>query len=367
MTARLAVLALGWPAGLWLLWSLPRPRPAAPSGDPARRISVVVPARDEAASLPALLDALAGTDGAQVVVVDDHSTDGTAAVAAASGAIVVAAPPLPAGWTGKCWACWTGAGATTGDTLVFLDADTEPAPGGLDRILAEHRRRGGLVSVQPYHRTERPYEALSAYFNVVPWMGLGAATPTAGRRSPPGAFGPCLVTARADYERTGGHEAVRGEVVEDVALAARYRDAGLPVTALAGKGTVAFRMYRGGIAQLVEGWTKNMAGGAAASRPGALALAVLWIAGGIVATIGPVVDPGPAAVAAYGAYAAQLAWMLARLGRFPWWTAVVFPVPLAFFLAVFTRSLVRTHLRGEVRWRGRTIPTRTRTRTGRTR
>jgi len=326
----------------------------------------VVPARDEATTLPVLLASLAG-DGerVEVVVVDDHSTDATAAVARGAGATVVPARPLPAGWTGKCWACWTGAGATAGEVLIFLDADTELGPGGLDRVLAEHGRRGGLVSVQPFHRTERPYEVLSAFFNVVPWMGLGAATPTAGRRSPPGAFGPCLATSRADYERTGGHEAVRSEVVEDVALAARYRAAQLPVAALAGKGTVSFRMYPGGIAQLVEGWTKNMAGGAAASRPGAMALAVLWVAGAIVAATAPVVDPGPVSAAAYGSYTAQLAWMLGRLGRFPWWTAPAFPVPLAFFLAVFARSLVRTHLRGEVRWRGRTLTTRTNARRGR--
>ncbi|MEO6121604.1 MAG: glycosyltransferase, partial [Acidimicrobiales bacterium] len=254
---------------------------------------------------------------------------------------------------------WTGAGAASADAdvLVFLDADTQLDPGGLSAIVGDHARRGGLVSVQPFHRTERPYEALSALFNIVPWMGLAAATPTAARRSPPGAFGPCLVTTAEDYRAVGGHEAVRGEVVEDVALAANYRAAGLPVATLAGSGTISFRMYPDGVGQLIEGWTKNIAGGAGASRPAAMALAVLWIAGCISTVTGAAIAPGIAAVTVYAAYAAQIAWMLARLGRFPWWTAPAFPVPLAFFLAVFARSLVLTNLRGEVRWRGRTIRT----------
>ncbi|MGH9165145.1 MAG: glycosyltransferase, partial [Acidimicrobiales bacterium] len=89
-----------------------------------------------------------------------------------------------------------------------------------------------------------------------------------------------------------------------------------------------------------------------------LALAVLWIAGGLVAAAGPLLAPAPVTVGLYVAYAAQLRWMLSRLGRFPWWTAAGFPIPLVFFVVVFARSLALTHVRGEVRWRGRAVPTR---------
>ncbi len=95
------------------------------------RISVIVPARDEAARLPRLLDSLAAdAQPYEVLVVDDRSTDGTAAVARAAGATVVPAE-RPAGWSGKAYACWAGAQAAQGDLLVFLDADVEPAPGAV--------------------------------------------------------------------------------------------------------------------------------------------------------------------------------------------------------------------------------------------
>ena len=368
-TTRLVLEVLRWACGAWLLWSIPRCRPsAAPPGGtgPATGAAVVIPARDEESTLPVLLASLRAQDPApaEVVVVDDGSSDATADVARRSGATVVECEPVPSGWTGKAWACWTGAQATTSPTLVFLDADTEVAPGGLERVLGEHGRRSGLVSVQPFHVTRRPYERLSAFFNVVAMMGVDAFGVRRGRRPPAGAFGPCLVTSRADYLAAGGHRAVRGEVVEDVALARRYRATGAAVSCLGGRGSVRFRMYPAGVRQLVEGWTKNFASGAGATRAGTLVLVSVWLSGCIsaawylgAAAVGRGPLPPTAAAAVYAAYASQLQWMLVRAGRFGWATAAAFPLPLAFFLAVFARSLVLTNLRGEVTWRGRTVAT----------
>lgn len=363
---RLALELLRWGTGVWLLWAVPRCRPVPAGAAGAGAVAVVVPARDEEATLPLLLASLAGQQPRpdEVVVVDDGSADATAAVAAGAGATVVGAGPLPQGWTGKARACWTGAGATTAPTLVFLDADTELEPGGLARVVGEHAERGGLVSVQPFHVMRRPYERLSAFFNVVAMMGVDAFSPLRRRLAPSGAFGPCLVTSRDDYEAVGGHRAVRAEVVEDVALAARYRAAGRPVTCLGGRGTVRFRMYPGGPGQLVEGWSKNFAAGAGAARPLTLALVTVWLSGCIssawylAAAFAGAGSPSlPAAAALYAAYALQLAWLLARAGRFGLATAAAYPVPLAFFLAVFARSLVLTNVRGRVMWRGRAVPT----------
>lgn len=370
-------LLVGTVAGGWQLRDLRVLRPGAGRGEEASRVSVVVPARDEEASLPVLLASLARLDVAvgEVVVVDDGSVDRTAAVATAGGATLVSAAPPPPGWTGKAWACHQGVDATSGDLLLLLDADTELAAGALTGLLELHRRHGGLVSVQPFHAVGPGHEQLSSYFNVVSMMASGAFG--RGASSRPMAFGPCLLTSREDYERAGGHTAVRGEVLDDVELARAYHRCGLPVHCAAGGDEVRMRSYPGGWRQLVSGWTKNMASGASAAAPGPTLAAVLWlcvhhaVAVGLVlalldvsgSPVGALAHGHPLVwVAGYVATALHLRLILTRLGSFRWWTWALFPLPLLAFDAVFARSIGATLLRGSVTWRGRPVRTRGRDR-----
>ena len=360
------LLAVTWVIGWVLLWRVPR-LPAAASRAPGRRVSVVIPARNEADRLPTLLAALgAQTRRAdEVLVVDDHSDDDTGAVADAAGVDVVAAPPLPDGWTGKTWACWNGAQRTTGDALVFLDADTEPGPDLIGRVLDALDHRAGLLSVMPYHRMQRQYERLSAFFSVISLMGVGAASV---RRSAPvtGAFGPCLACDRRDYDAVGGHEAIRGAVVDDVALAQRFRRAGLPVRVAGGRGAISFRLYGGGLRDLVEGWSKNFASGAGSTPVLRFLLVFAWVIGvgtaaqapvrEAVAALGGWSGPGVVLWIGFVAFAVQLAVQLRPLGNYSW-AAVLFPIPLTAWFVIFFRSIVLT-ARGQVRWKGRAVPVR---------
>ena len=360
MDVQLALFATGWLLGWWLLWSVPLVRPGRRT-EPVTR-SYIVPARNEADSLPNLLDGLMAMrhDGDEVIVVDDRSTDATPDIAARYGATVIDAGDLPEGWTGKSWACHRGVEHSTGSVLVFLDADVRVGPGGLDAIAALHAERAGLVSVQPYHETERAYERLSALFNVVAFMGVGAASPPHGRSH--GAFGPCLVTTRADYERVGGHAAVRGDVVEDLALARRFEEAGLPVSVRGGGELVRFRMYPGGVRQLLDGWTKNMATGAGMVPLLRTLATVVWITA-MLTTVQWAIEtvagagPGPLVlVVGFGAFVVQLRIFFERLGDFEFTWALLYPVLLGVFLVVFARSLWATVVRRSVPWRGRAIP-----------
>jgi len=366
----LIMVVAGWLLG-WYAFGRPRTvdqLPAAASADrpgggvDGRRVSVVVPARNEAASLPLLLADLATArpDGCEVVVVDDHSTDGTARLAAGFDFVtVVPAPPLPHGWTGKPWACATGAEVATGDVLVFLDADVRLDDGALDRLVARQAQQGGMVSVQPWHTAVRLYERLSALFNVIAMMGIGAG----GRRPPTGAFGPVIVTGRADYEQAGGHAAVRHCVVEDVALAQNYRSAGLPVEVLAGERSVRFRMYPDGPHSLLQGWTKNFVTGAGSTAPLRLGAIVVWVTS-LGASLGVLFDglsgdlPLPLFPAVYALFVGQLVWMFRRTGSFGVRTSLAYPVLMAFFAVVFARSAWRTYVRRSVTWRGRAVPVR---------
>ena len=351
----LVVARLG--IGCWLLWSV---RTVVPQGDLPEGVSVVVPARDEERSLPTLLRSL--PPGADVVVVDDGSADATAAVAAAAGARVVAAGDVPEGWIGKSWACARGVAGTGGPTVVFVDADVRFADGGLEGVAEAVATHGGLVSVQPFHEPGRPVEQLAQLFNVVSFAATDAGSPLGRRRGPTGAFGPVLATSRVDYQAVGGHEAVRGSVVDDVAIAERYRAAGLPVAVLAGGAAVRFRMYPAGLGQLVEGFTKNLATGAGSVRRTTVAFVVAWLTLLVQASAAPALaalgrGTMGGAIGLHVVVAAQLWWMSRRLGRFGPVVSLLFPVSTALFLVVFVRSVIATAA-GSVRWRGRRVPTR---------
>lgn len=378
--ARLRALAevLRWGAGTWLLWRVPGAKPpcdgggAEPSGTERMgterpvTVSVVVPARNEEARLPALLRSLAAQSRPpeEVLVVDDASSDATALVAGAMGAAVIAPGELPAGWTGKAWACAAGARAASSSVLVFLDADTWLLADGIERLLAEHARQGGLgiVTVAPFHRVQRPYERLSAMCNLVTMMGTGAFTPRGGWAASVGSFGPCVVCSRTVYEALGGHGAIRGGILDD--LCGLFRAAGRPVRMLGGRGSVEYRMYPDGLAELGGGWAKNLASGAAMTRPVVLALVVAWVSGLLAAPwrLGRTAAGRAAAgrgggwsLGTYVAYGLQVEWMLRRIGSFGRGTGVIYPAPLGAFLACFVASLRRTLGPGQVRWKGRRV------------
>jgi 4,4'-diaponeurosporenoate glycosyltransferase len=297
-------------------------------------------------------------------VVDDHSTDATAAVARARGATLIASEPLPDGWNGKPWACWQGASRARGELLVFLDADTWLEPGGLARLLGAHRERGGLLSVQPYHRMERPYERLGALFNLIAMIGMGTFTALGEGIAPRAAFGPCVIAGRADYLAVGGHARAAHAVLESLPLARAFAEAGLPVRCLAGRGSLSFRMYPDGLRAMVQGFAKGFAVGAASVPLWLLVAVVAWVAGSVstarrlaAAALGAGGDTGPWLALAL-LYAAQMHWMLRRVGNFGVWPALAFPLPVAFFVSVFGWSLFRTAVLGRAPWRGRVVRTR---------
>ncbi len=346
----------------------PRPGARAEGGALAAApvdVAVVVPARNEERALPSLLDSLAAQHVAprQVIVVDDGSADGTSRIAGSRPSVtLVEGAALPEGWTGKTWACAQGVARADAERLLFLDADVTLAPDAVGALVAEHDRRGGLLSVQPFHRMEHAYEQLSAVFNVVAVMGVGMASPRRDGRSR-GAFGPCLLVGRHDYDRLGGHDAVRGSVVEDVALARRAAAMGIPVHSLGGGGAVAFRMYPSGLRQLLEGWTKNFATGASAVGVGRLVLIGLWVTAALlplVLAVGALRAGSPTALAVAGVLylldVVQLRIMSRPLGTFGFATALAAPLLAVVFVAVFVRSVWRTAVRRRVVWRGREVP-----------
>ena len=338
----LVTLAL-WAAGFLLLGRL-RPCVGLGAGGQPPTLSVLIPARNEAHNLPTLLRSLAAQSvkAHEILVVDDGSTDATAEIARELGAEVITSRPLPDGWRGKTWACHQGAQAASGELLLFLDADTWFEPDGLARILAGYS--GGAFSVGPYHAVRKPYEDLSLFFNLN--MNLGTV--------PQGLFGQMLLVERVSYQRVGGHASVRGRILENFWLARQFRVADVPVRSVIGRGAFSFRMYPHGLRELVEGWTKGFASGAGQTPRGTMLLVVAWMIGLVLAPLGGLVTGDWLRWgAAWLLCAGQVGWLSRQVGAFRWSSALLYPLPLLFFFAVFAWSVARSGK--PVRWKGREI------------
>ncbi len=364
MTAALLLFGL-WCVGFLFLFRIPLCRDDA-AGREFPLFSVIIPARNEERNLPVLLGSLARQDisPSEVIVVDDGSTDQTARVAGDAGARVLSAKALPAGWRGKNWACFQGAEAAAGELLIFVDADTCFEDGGLRRLMNAYLDGRGVVSVGAYHDVERPYEQLSAFFNLVMTAGTGAFTIFGSRRKPSGLFGPFLMLDREAYFSVGGHAAVKGEILENFHLAGVFRRAKLRMRCYGGKGAFRMRMYPDGARSLIEGWSKAFASGAAQTPLPLLLMIVVWFMGCVTTPIffvwgvchwslQAVVLPG----ILYGLFTIQIWSMLARIGSFRLCTSVLYPVPMVFYFCVFTRSVILVAFRKTVSWKGRQIDT----------
>ncbi len=360
----LLVIVVAWLSGTLLLWRIPLCPDTAHGTNGRWDASLIVPARNEERNLNRLLESLNAQSVrfGELIVVDDQSSDRTAAVARKAGATVVRPGASPEGWTGKTWACWAGAQKARGPVLVFMDADLTVDPGGVSRLKHCADRHPGLITVQPYHRTRKLYEGLSAVFNLVQLMGVGAFTVLGRRVRPAGGFGPCVICTREDYTANGGHRAVRGQVLEHYVLARRFMANGMNVTCLGGRGTVSFRMYPDGLGDLAEGWTKAFATGAGMTPASLLTLTVTWLTGALLTGVLIVTTPLRRntrvlrrLMAAYVAFVGQIWWMLRRVGRFPVLVPFAFPVYISFFLLIFVRSCRDAIVRRRVTWKGRTM------------
>jgi hopene-associated glycosyltransferase HpnB len=211
---------------------LPDPTPDLPHWPP---VTAVVPARNEAETVAACVQALVSQDYPgrfEIIVIDDASTDDTAErarIAGAGRARVKTAPPLRAGWTGKLAALQAGiAEAGTPDFYWFTDADVVHAPGTLRALVAQAETRGrDMVSLMVLLNAVRFWERLLIpafvfFFQMLyPFRAVNDS-----RASVAGAAGGCILLRRTALERAGGLAAIRDALIDDCALAGAVKRAG---------------------------------------------------------------------------------------------------------------------------------------------
>jgi 4,4'-diaponeurosporenoate glycosyltransferase len=362
--SNLIILSLFWFLGFLFLFRIPRCGNISVQNKSYPSVSIIIPARNEEKTLPILLDSLRhqSFSAKEIIVIVGPSEDNTWEVAERQSVTVIREMPLPSGWIGKPWACYQGALSANGDTLIFLDADTFFNIDGLKKIMDTYIEKGGVVSIQPYHKICRPYERLSAFFNITGRAGMGPFTILGNLIKPLGLFGPCVVISKKDYFNSGGHLEVKNEVVEDLALGARIKKQKIPISCYGGKGTISFRMYPNGVWDLIEGWSKGFATGAVKTYIPILLATILWIGGSISATeylIEALLNLNmvwvPIWTFVYLCYTFQIYWMLFRLGSFGFFTALFYPLSLLFFLAICLRSFFLIFIKKSVNWKGENI------------
>lgn len=229
------------------------------------RVSVVIPARNEELNIARVVRSLANQEGIrEILVVDDQSFDRTAEILVALEKEVpllrtLHVEFLPEGWLGKTHAAATGARAATADWLLFTDADTEHLAGSLvellQRAVDEHV---DLLSVSPGQETPTWWEK-----SVIPLVYARLASlfrfeDVSDPHSPAAAAnGQYLLVRKELYQRSGGHAAVKSEILEDVELARRIKAHGGKLLFLPGAPWVRTRMYHS-FREMWQGWTKNL-------------------------------------------------------------------------------------------------------------
>lgn len=231
-------------------------------------LSVIIPARNEARNIEACLGSVLASEypRLEVIVVDDHSTDGTGEIArrlAADDARlrVVPAPELPAGWFGKQWACHTGARAATAPLLCFTDADTRHTPRLLSLSVGAMRQRGAdLFTVAGHQQALTFWEKVIQPFVFSILLSRYGGLEAMSRSNKPLdkiANGQFILMSRAAYDAIGGHEAVRDHVAEDLRLAQLVTSRGLQAHMLLARDEMQTRMYTS-LAEIRRGWGKNV-------------------------------------------------------------------------------------------------------------
>ncbi|MEL7659366.1 glycosyltransferase [Acetobacterium wieringae] len=338
---------------------------AQEAGNNNPQLSVIIPARNEEKNLALLLTDLQNQTRAihEIICVDDDSTDHTASIVGAYRATLITAASKPDGWLGKTWACQQGGEAASGELLLFLDADVRLSPTALSKLLRARQKTGIVVSVMPYHRILKTWEALSFFFNCLQ-MGANGLGLSSGLKTSCGVglYGPVILIDRGDYQAVGGHAAIKDCIVDDVALGEKLRDKAIPFALFLGDHDISYRMYGGGLRDLIDGWTKNQAAGVARTPLFLIVLVFFWITAAASAPLYLVLCLvwqqwlwGAIMTACYGIWVLELTRIARQIGSFSVISIVCYPLLLLFYLGIFLRSLAKKILGRPVIWKDRKI------------
>ncbi|GGG20734.1 glycosyltransferase [Paenibacillus abyssi] len=359
---------------LWNVRQLPKLEDIKPEQRPAdgssaeQLLSILIPARNEAANIEACLRSVMSQaidrESIEIIVLNDRSEDETAGIVQRLAAIdervrLIEGTAVPVGWVGKCYACHQLSEAAKGDWWLFLDADARLEPGAAAALLAAgQRQQSGLITGFPLQNTGTWLEKL-----VVPMMGftIGCHLPIqlVSRSSDPkfvAAHGACLLIDAKTYRQVGGHEAIRCELVDDMALARAVKRARGRVTLADVRGVVHMRMYHNA-AEVWAGYKKNMYAGLGRNP---LLLAVVFMMYSLLYLLpaaAVLLSPWQPQLLVPGllGYAAGAAVKMAidRMQSQPVWLGLFLPFSIAAVIAIGIASWAASAFGKGYAWKGR--------------
>lgn len=344
---------------------------AGPAPGVDERVSMLIPARDEATTIAASVAGARQQQGIaelEVLVLDDHSGDGTGELARATAEgdprvrVIDSIADPPPGWLGKPFACQRLADAANGSVLVFVDADVHLEPAAVATAVAELRRSGvALLSAWPRQLATTPLARLVQPLQQ--WSWLATLPLDLHRRGGPpsmtAANGQFVAVDAAAYRRAGGHEAIRSEVLDDIHLARSFRRAGLRVDVADASALAACLMYSDDGA-VVDGYAKSLwsaFGGPARGLLMAGALTVTFVVPPAAALLGRRRTTRIAGACGLVAGVASRVLAARATGGRAWPDAIAHPASVGAFAALMVVS-VRRQRHGSLRWRGRAVTTR---------
>lgn len=368
----LALVALGLaalPCGLFFANLRGYRSPAAPSATPVLpRVSVLIPARNEAASIRACVESALASEGVEleVVVLDDDSTDATAAIVAGLAAEdprvrLLHGGHLPNGWCGKQYACQRLAQAAREPLLLFVDADVRLTAQGVARCAAFLEQTGAaLVSGFPHQVTQTWLERLLIplmHFVLLGFLPLGRMRASTHPAYGAGC-GQLMLARRDDYFQAGGHAAIRASLHDGLQLPRAFRSAGLATDLFDATDVASCRMYRNA-GEVWHGLAKNADEGLAAPRT--IVPATIMLVGGQVL---PFVLVALFAAGRLSLGAGCLALVAAAAALAPRAAAAVkfrqslrgvlgHPLGVTLLLAIQWQAVFRRVLRRKANWKGR--------------
>lgn len=357
----LSLIIIGFLSSFYLFYRKPMLIIKKPKVD--KPISIIIPVRNEEKSIGLLLYDLMNQNyqNIEIIVADDGSTDQTKNIVKKYNVkyILIDQNEKPSDYLGKSWAIEKASYYASHDILLFLDADVRLTYNAIESLIAQYEVSQKVISVQPYHVTKKHYEQLSMPFNLVSLAANNTSTP---KPKPIGLFGPCILISTSDYKKINRHYEVRMSIIEDVSFGAVLKKYNIAYQCFIGTDLIKYRMYPSGFMSLYYGWTKNIAYGAL-KTPILLALTIFLFVASILATPIGIIDSTIKNnytllyiyIVIYLIWFIRLLVILKSVGKYKFWTTILFPISFTYFTLITFISLIKKFFNIPVKWKDRKI------------